>query len=42
MDGIDYAMLIKIYGAAPGEGDERRYSPAECLGAKKVPADSGP
>ncbi len=30
---IDYAMLIKIYGAAP-EG-QRRYSPALCTGAKK-------
>jgi IS1 family transposase len=30
---IDYAQLVKIYGAAP-EG-QRRYSPAECLGAKK-------
>jgi IS1 family transposase len=30
---IDYAQLQKIYGPAP-EG-ERRYSPAECLGAEK-------
>ncbi len=29
---VDYAMLQKICGAAPG--GERRYSPAECLGAK--------
>ncbi len=28
---IDYAMLVKIYGPAP-EG-QRRYSPAECIGA---------
>lgn len=27
---IDYAMLIKIYGDAPGQG---RYSPGECVGA---------
>ncbi len=33
-DGIDYAQLVKIYGGAPGKGDERRYGPAECLGAK--------
>lgn len=32
-DNADYAMLQKIYGAAP-EG-ERRYSPARCLGARK-------
>ncbi|MFI5251207.1 MAG: IS1 family transposase [Bacteroidota bacterium] len=30
---IDYAQLVKIYGACP-EG-EIRYSPAECTGAKK-------
>jgi IS1 family transposase len=30
--GIDYAMLVKIYGAAP-EG-ETRYSPAVCIGAE--------
>jgi IS1 family transposase len=30
---IDYAMLVKIYGAAP-EG-QRRYSPAICTGARK-------
>lgn len=32
-DDIDYAMLVKLYGAAP-EG-EKRYSPAECIGARK-------
>ncbi len=31
---VDYAQLVKIYGAAP-EGSEVRYSPAECLGAEK-------
>ncbi len=30
---IDYAMLVKVYGAAP-EG-QRRYSPAICTGAHK-------
>ena len=28
---IDYAQLVKIYGASPD--GERRYSPAECIGA---------
>ena len=28
-------LLVKIYGAAP-EGGEVRYSPAQCLGAKKA------
>jgi IS1 family transposase len=32
---IDYAMLQKIYGAAP-EGGEVRYSPAQCMGAKRA------
>jgi IS1 family transposase len=31
---IDFAQLVKIYGAAP-EGPEVRYSPAECIGAEK-------
>jgi IS1 family transposase len=42
VDGIDYAQLVKIYGSVPGKGDERRYSPAECLGAKKVPVEGEP
>ena len=29
---IDYAMLVKLYGAPPEP--ERRYSPSECIGAK--------
>lgn len=32
---IDYAMLVKIYGAS-AEGGEVRYSPAQCMGAKKA------
>ncbi|HEU6447822.1 MAG TPA: DDE-type integrase/transposase/recombinase [Verrucomicrobiae bacterium] len=32
---IDYAMLQKIYGVAPQEG-EVRYSPAQCMGARKT------
>src|SRR5271166_5783935 len=31
---IDYAMLVKIYGASP-ESAKGRYSPAECIGAQK-------
>jgi len=41
-DGVDYAMLIKIFGAADGRGDERRYSPAQCVGAKKQLVDGNP
>ena len=37
---IDYAMLVKIYGAAPeGQG---RYSPAECTGAVKHRVEGKP
>jgi IS1 family transposase len=37
---IDYAMLVKIYGAAP-EG-QRRYSPAICTGATKHRIEGNP
>jgi IS1 family transposase len=30
---IDYAQLVKIYGNSP---DETRYSPAQCMGARKA------
>jgi hypothetical protein len=33
---IDYAQLIKIYGEPIGQGNEKRYSPAECTGCKKT------
>jgi hypothetical protein len=31
---IDYAMLVKLYGASP-ETAKGRYSPAECIGSRK-------
>lgn len=34
---VDYAMLIKIYGGEGGKSAEARYSPPECIGAKKEP-----
>jgi len=34
-DDVDYAMLIKIYGADPQV--ETRYSPAKCIGSEKQP-----
>jgi IS1 family transposase len=37
---VDYAMLVKLYGAAP-EG-EKRYSPAECIGFKKTRIQGDP
>ena len=32
---VDYAMLVKHYGAAPDGPSQRRYSPAECTGATR-------
>src|SRR5437764_4022294 len=33
---IDYGMLVKLYGAEThGQGHERKYSPSECIGARK-------
>jgi len=33
---VDYAMLVKLYGDAAGyKGHEKKYSPAECTGARK-------
>jgi IS1 family transposase len=34
-DDIDYAQLVKLYGAAP-DGPQTRYSPPACLGARKT------
>jgi IS1 family transposase len=38
---IDYAMLVKLYGAT-SEGTKGRYSPAECIGARKTPIEGNP
>jgi IS1 family transposase len=37
---VDYAMLVKIYGADPT--GEKRYSPAECIGAVKHRVEGKP
>ena len=37
---IDYAQLVKLYGADP-EG-EKRYSPAKCIGCKKAQVQGRP
>lgn len=37
---VDYAMLVKLYGET-SEG-QRRYSPAECIGAKKMKIAGNP
>jgi IS1 family transposase len=38
---VDYAMLVKIFGAAP-EAMKGRYSPAECIGARKERIEGDP
>lgn len=38
---VDYAMLVKLYGAAP-ESARGRYSPAECVGARKERIEGSP
>jgi len=38
---VDYAQLIKIYGASP-ESAKGRYSPAECSGIKKTRIEGDP
>lgn len=37
---IDYAMLVKLYGEAPGP--KGRYSPADCVGARKDRVEGNP
>jgi hypothetical protein len=37
---IDYAMLVKIYGAE--RAGEARYSPAQCMGARKAAISGKP
>ncbi len=38
---VDYAQLVKIYGASP-DGTKGRYSPIDCTGAKKVEMEGNP
>ena len=39
---IDFAQLVKLYGAASGEQNEKKYSPAECTGTKKYVVSGNP
>lgn len=40
---IDYAMLVKVYGEPTGQkGHERKYSPAECTGTRKLKVSGEP
>jgi IS1 family transposase len=40
-DDVDFAQLVKLYGAAP-DAFKGRYSPADCIGAKKVRITGSP
>jgi IS1 family transposase/transposase len=37
---VDYAQLVKLYGQAPEE--EKRYSPAECIGCERKRVEGNP
>ena len=39
---IDYAMLVKLYGSEGGVSSEKRYSPAECTGTRKLQVEGDP
>jgi hypothetical protein len=40
---IDYGMLVKLYGPEiSGQGHERKYSPSECVGARKEKITGNP
>jgi IS1 family transposase len=39
---VDYAMLDKIYGAPSGSKNERKYSPGECCGTRKLRVEGNP
>ena len=38
---VDYAQLVKLYGAAPKE-EQRRYSPSTCIGSRRVNVTGNP
>lgn len=39
---VDYAQLIKMYGEPAGKSGERKYSPAECTGTRKLKVEGSP
>lgn len=42
-NNVDHAMLVKLYGEDPASaGPERKYSPSECVGARKEPVTGNP
>jgi len=41
-DQVDFAQLVKLYGAESGKGEEKKYSPSECTGTIKKPVAGSP
>ncbi|MBI5601461.1 MAG: IS1 family transposase [Gemmatimonadetes bacterium] len=41
-NGVDYAMLVKLYGDGLSRETSRRYSPAECVGTEITPIMGNP
>ena len=39
---VDFAQIIKEYGKAGGSDDDRRYSPATCIGMEKIVVQGSP
>ena len=40
---VDFAQLVKLYGGLSGQtGHEKKYSPAECIGTKKIAIEGNP
>ena len=39
---VDYAQLVKLYGATEGMGSDKRYSPSECIGTRKRRVEGSP
>jgi IS1 family transposase len=39
---IDYAVLMKLYGAEPSNSPDKRFSPAACIGCEKHPKIGNP
>lgn len=39
---IDFAQLVKLYGPGYGSGEDRKYSPPECIGEVRTPITGYP
>lgn len=39
---VDFAQLVKMYGDSPDKENQKRYSPAECTGTRKLKIEGNP